>query len=131
MNLDTKSRKEIGALGERATGIYLERRGFRIEGKNIAKKTGEIDVLARKGKSLHFVEVKTLVCEEFPDPASRDDRYDPSANLHPMKIRKVARTAEWLVTERQWEGDWQVGAALVWIRRRDGMARVEYLPQIL
>jgi len=46
-------------------------------------------------------------------------------------VRKVARTAEWYVMEKDWEGDWQVDGCLVWLRRRDGMARVRYLPQIV
>ena len=28
-------------------------------------------------------------------------------------------------------GEWQVDGTLVWLRRRDGMARVSYLPQIV
>jgi len=131
MDLNAFRRKETGNSGEEAVAIYLKREGFRIIGRNIARKTGEIDVLAQKGNTLHFVEVKTLSCDEFPEEGSGEDRYDPADNLHPYKIRKVARTAEWYVAEKDWEGEWQVDGALVWIRRRDGEVRVEYLPQIL
>lgn len=124
------SRKETGDIGEEATARYLKEQGFKVIGRNIARKTGEIDVLAEKGGVLHFVEVKTLSCREFPDSAWEGDRYDPSANLHGYKIRKVVRTAEWIVAERDFEGEWQVDGALVWLRERDGVAQVEYLPQI-
>lgn len=128
------SKKEIGALGEEVACEYLKRRGFRIVDRNVARKTGELDVIAQKGDTLHFVEVKTLTCVQFPEnlPAVEDaDEYDPSLNLHEYKIRKVARTAEWYVANVDWEGEWQVDGALVWLRGRDGMARVRYLPQIL
>jgi putative endonuclease len=124
------SNKETGDRGEDAATHYLKEQGFKVIGRNITRKTGEIDVLAEKGGVLHFVEVKTLSCREFPDSTGEGDRYDPSANLHGYKIRKVVRTAEWIVAERDFEGEWQVDGALVWLRERDGVAQVEYLPQI-
>ncbi len=131
MNLDGASKKEIGDSGEKEVVRELERHGFKLVGRNIARKTGEIDVLMRKGDTLHFIEVKTLTCEELPDLEAVGDRYDPSANLHEAKIRKVARTAEWIVAEKDWEGEWQVDGALVWLRARDGAAKVLHLPQIV
>lgn len=131
MDVNSASRKEIGALGEKIAEEYLKRHGFKIEERNLARKTGELDRVASKDGTLHIVEVKTMVGEEFPRDDDTDDGYDPAVNLHEYKIRKVARTAEWYVAEREWEGDWQVDGLLVWIRRRDGMAKVRYLPQIL
>ena len=131
MDLSSISRKEAGALGERVAAHYLSERGFEIVGRNITRKTGEVDIIARKDDTLHFVEVKSIVCEALPDPQGKQDEYDPSANLHEAKIRKVARTAEWYTAERDWEGDWQVDGCLVWLRRTDGMAHVSYLPQIV
>jgi putative endonuclease len=125
------SRKDIGNLGEKVAAEYLRRRGMRIVGRNIARKTGEIDIIARQRETLHFVEVKSILCVQFPDDAAQEDAYDPTANLHEAKIRRVARTSEWYVANTQWEGEWQLDAVLVWLRKRDGMARVRYLPQIL
>lgn len=130
MDLTKSSRKDIGALGEKVVAEYLRRQGMRIIDRNVARKTGEIDLIARKGNTLHFVEVKSILCDAFPND-EREDRYDPSANLHEAKIRKVARTSEWYVANIDWEGEWQVDGALVWLRRADGRARVRYLPQIL
>lgn len=125
------SRKEIGAYGERIAAHYLGKRGFTLIDQNVARKTGEIDVIMRTGDTLCFVEVKTILCREFPDPNAAQDEYDPSVNLHEYKIRKVARTAEWYVMNVGWEGEWQVDGCLVWLRARDGVAKVTYLPQIL
>ncbi len=131
MDVRSLTRGEVGALGERIAEEYLKRHGFRIEGRNIARKTGELDRVATKDGTLYIIEVKTVVCREFPKEEEGSDTYDPSANLHAYKIHKVARTAEWYVAERDWEGDWQVDGVLVWLRERDGMARVQHLPQIL
>jgi len=99
--------------------------------RNVARKTGELDLIAREGDTLHMVEVKTVLADEFPREQYAEDEYDPSLNLHEAKLRKVARTSEWYVLEKRWKGEWQVDGCLVWLRRRDGLARVRYLPQLL
>jgi putative endonuclease len=131
VDLTTKSRKEIGVLGERVAEAYLKKHGFEILERNLVKKLGELDIIVQKGETLHFIEVKTILCDELPVPRAADDRYDPSLNLHEAKVRKVARMGEWYVAEHEWEGEWQVDAVLVWLRRHDGMAQVSYLPQIV
>lgn len=131
MDLSTNTKKEVGALGEKVAAEYLRRHGFSIRDRNVARKTGELDLVAQLGDTLHFVEVKTVLADRFPDETAASDDYDPSLNLHDAKIRKVARTGEWYVLEKKWEGEWQVDGILVWLRRRDGMARVRYLPQIV
>lgn len=132
MDISSKTRKEVGALGEDVACEYLRRHGFSIRDRNFVRKTGELDVIAEKEDTLHFVEVKTVLAEDFPLAECKgEDRYDPSLNLHEAKVRKVARTGEWYVLEKKWEGEWQVDGCLVWLRRRDGVARVNYLPQIV
>ncbi len=131
MDISSKTRKEIGALGERIAAEYLKRHGFSIRDRNISRKTGELDIIAEKENTLHFVEVKTVLTNTFPLDANVEDAYDPSLNLHEMKIRKVARTGEWYALEKEWEGEWQIDGCLVWLRRSDGMAKVRYLPQIV
>ena len=131
MDLLSKTSKEVGALGEQLAEEYLRRHGFRVEGRNVARKTGELDLIARLGDTLHFIEVKTLLRDELPKMDEISDEYHPAENLHAYKIHKVARTAEWYVAEREWEGEWQVDGMLVWLRRRDGLARIRYLPQIV
>ncbi len=131
VDLSDKSRKEIGALGERIAADYVARHGMKIVDRNYTKKTGEIDLIAQEGETLHFIEVKTVLVNMFYDEYAGRDDYDPSVNLHGAKVRKVARTGEWYVMEKKWEGEWQVDGCLVWLRRRDGAARVQYLPQIV
>lgn len=131
MDLSAKSRKEVGTLGENVAAAYVRRHGMKVVDRNVARKTGELDLIAQEGETLHFIEVKTILSEEFPQEEGNRDEYDPSLNLHEAKVRKVARTAEWYVAEHEWEGEWQVDGCLVWIRRRDGMAKVRFLPQIV
>lgn len=132
MDISSWSRKEVGNLGESVVCEYLRRHGFTIRDRNYTKKTGELDIIAEKEDTLHFVEVKTVLADDFPLAENKgEDAYDPSLNLHEAKVRKVARTGEWYVLEKKWGGEWRVDGALVWLRRRDGIARINYLPQIV
>jgi putative endonuclease len=128
--MQTLTTKDTGTLGETLAAEYLRRHDFSILGRNIARKTGEIDILAKKDDTLHFIEVKSLLCRYFPFPDSRD-RYTPADNLHSYKIQKVIRTAQWIIAEMGWEGEWQVDGVLVWLRERDKRGLVRYIPQIL
>ncbi|MFA6414821.1 MAG: YraN family protein [Candidatus Paceibacterota bacterium] len=131
MDISSLTRKEVGALGEKVAAEYLRRHGFTIRDRNVARKTGELDLIAEAEDTLHFVEVKTILANEFPREGNTKDDYDPSLNLHEAKVRRVARTGEWYVLEKGWEGEWQVDGCLVWMRRRDGRCLVSYLPQIV
>jgi putative endonuclease len=50
--------RALGQAGERAAARFLERRGLVILAKNLRSRLGEIDLLARDGSTLVFVEVK-------------------------------------------------------------------------
>ncbi|MEW6227578.1 MAG: YraN family protein [Bacillota bacterium] len=52
-------RKELGVRGEDIAVRHLESLGFEILERNFRCKAGEIDVVARKGNLVAFVEVKT------------------------------------------------------------------------
>jgi putative endonuclease len=50
----------IGARGELLACEHLLRRGFRILARNVRTRGGEIDLIAVKGATLVFAEVKTV-----------------------------------------------------------------------
>jgi Holliday junction resolvase-like predicted endonuclease len=142
MHIADLSKKDIGALGESVTAEYLRRLGFEIVARNEVRKSGEIDLIASENHILHFVEVKSMVCLEWPAAhrvrgslslrsRSQQGSYSPAMNLHEAKIRKVVRTSQWYMATIGWKGEWQVDGALIWFRQADGMAKVQYLPQIV
>lgn len=47
-----------GRMAETMTGLYLRLCGYRILGRNVRTPLGEIDIIARRGHVLRFVEVK-------------------------------------------------------------------------
>ncbi|MFZ5639925.1 MAG: YraN family protein [Bacillota bacterium] len=52
-------KKELGQAGEEAAVNFLTKNGYKILTRNFRCRSGEIDIIARDGDYLVFVEVKT------------------------------------------------------------------------
>ncbi|MBM4142321.1 MAG: YraN family protein [Lentisphaerae bacterium] len=66
---------ESGLWGEAVAARALRRKGWRILGRRVrVDARDEIDIVARDGKALVFVEVKTRAREEFGRPLEAVDR---------------------------------------------------------
>ena len=50
---------QLGPIGETVAAVYLRRRGYRVLDRNVRTRRGEIDLVARRGDELVFVEVKS------------------------------------------------------------------------
>src|ERR1051326_6403966 len=86
-------RRQIGNIGESIACQFLEKRGFTIVERNYNKPWGEIDVIATKGQTVRFIEVKS-VSRDTESMVTRESHYSPEEMAHSSKLQKVARTAE-------------------------------------
>ena len=78
-------RSDIGPAGERLAARFLRKQlGYRILRRNCRSKLGEIDLIARDGNEVVFVEVKTRSSRTWGDP---------EAAVTPAKRRKLCRAA--------------------------------------
>lgn len=62
------SGRRVGERGERLGAAFLERAGWRILDRNFRVGHGEIDLVARCGEVVAFVEVKTRSGDGFGHP---------------------------------------------------------------
>ena len=60
-------RKSLGTWGEEQATRYLRLHGYSILERNFSCRAGELDIVAKKGKFLVFVEVKTRKNAEFAE----------------------------------------------------------------
>ena len=120
---------EVGRLGEALAVVFLERRGYRIIARNYRKKHGEIDIVAKKGGVLHFVEVKAGAFSR--EMISRENRLDPTDNATRRKMRKVVRTAESFMLEHDVKGDIQIDLVVVYMDMRTRRARCVLYEQVV
>lgn len=67
-------KKKFGAWGEEVAVKYLIEKGFTILMRNFRAERGEIDIIAREGNFVVFVEVKTGRSDKFGPPEERITR---------------------------------------------------------
>ena len=67
------NKREIGSGYEEMAAAYLIEQGYKIVARNFSGRRGEIDIIARDGEYLVFVEVKYRRDERQGSPAEAVD----------------------------------------------------------
>lgn len=124
------SRADIGAFGEKIASEFLEKKGFRIIEKNYRKPWGEIDIVAKKGDVMRFVEVKT-VSREMGTGVSREPSYEPEEMVHAFKLDKLSRVVETYMSANKLEMDYQIDVVTVLLDSKRRVARCRLYEQVL
>ena len=68
------NRAERGRAAEDAAAALLEAHGYRIVGRNVRLPGGEIDIIAREGDAIVFIEVKARASGTFGSAVQAVDR---------------------------------------------------------
>jgi putative endonuclease len=82
-----KSQPPINAMGDRGENLaakHLRNLGYKIIVRNFRCELGELDIIARDGRTLVFVEVKTRA---YDDPAPEDQVHESKQH----QLTKVAK----------------------------------------
>lgn len=83
--------RKIGSEKERLAGEYLKKQGFQVVEYNFTAKSGEIDIVAKEGEYLVFVEVKYR---------SSYRNGMPEETIHTHKIKRITNTAQYYMLRR-------------------------------
>jgi putative endonuclease len=135
INIDKRTEKrKLGDVGENIACDFLKSKGFEIVERNYLKKWGEIDIVARKGRVMRFVEVKSVNHETLmgleKDSASFQ-QIRPEENMHPGKIKRLARTIETYMLHKKLDCEFQLDLVTVKMNSQTRQARVELFENII
>ncbi|MGE5602883.1 MAG: YraN family protein [Nitrososphaerales archaeon] len=124
----TDTRKSLGRLGESLACEHLVRQGWTILGQNWRTRSGEIDIVARDGDWLVFVEVRTRRANRLGG-----DPYlgRPDDSVTPRKQLQLARMAEaYLYAARSiglsWKGPWRIDVVALELAEDGAVARLAH-----
>ena len=78
-------KREIGDIGEEMAVKKLKKLGYKIIERNFSCKMGEIDIIAKDGEYLVFVEVRLRTRSDYGRAAETVDKY---------KQKRIIKTAE-------------------------------------
>ncbi|MDE2435043.1 MAG: YraN family protein [Sphingomonadales bacterium] len=93
--MKTRAEREAqGRRGERLAAWYLQIKGWHIVGRRIKTPRGEVDIVARRGRTVAFIEVKWRA-----SAAERDEAIDH------WRLRRVVAAAEALTSRFVRDGD--------------------------
>ncbi len=136
-------KQKIGQIGEDCACEYLEKNGYKIIDRNYLKKWGEIDIVAQKGRKIHFVEVKSvsrslstqagLSSVTHVTDEKEKDGYRAEDNMHPWKLQRLSRVIQSYLLDKNIsdETEWQFNLATVYIDTNKRLSRVFLLEDIV
>jgi putative endonuclease len=120
--MPTQKRK-LGDLGEKLACKFLKSNDYSILKINYQKRIGEIDVVARSGEIIHFIEVKTRT------KASSEKYGLPQEAVNFHKKKRLIRTALFYLTEHRYSNDtnWQIDVIAIIIDKDRNMAKINHI----
>ncbi len=111
-------RRQLGDQGEDLAAAALQQQGYKILERNYVTPLGEIDLIARQGKVLVVVEVKTRRGSSFGAPQEA---------VHPGKQGRLRRLADYYLKAKRLTGT-PVRFDVVAVTLADNIPQVEIIP---
>ena len=112
-------RRETGILGEKLAKDFLEKQGFHIWETNYRCPEGEIDIVARQGDYLVFIEVRTKRSLEFGSPEE---------SITPAKMERLRNiAAHYLQDHDNLPPLWRIDVVAVELNQKGKPLRIELI----
>jgi putative endonuclease len=92
---------DTGRKAEAAARVYLEMRGFEILEQNWRLPGHEVDIIARKGGVVHFVEVRYR---------AKDEQGSGFDSITASKVKRMRNAAWAWVDENKYRGEYVLSA---------------------
>lgn len=134
MKLNRTNKQIVGELGESIAVKFLEKKGFVTVERNYRRKFGEIDIVTKKKGVIHFVEVKTVSCENLNEVGGGvSDSFRPEDNVHPQKLRRLSRAIRVYLSDSGMgeESGWQFDVVTVLLDEKSKIAKVKLIEDVI
>ena len=118
-------RMRLGSWGEQVAGRFLQDQGYQIVSTNYRCAFGEVDIVAKEGEELVFVEVRTRRESSF---------VSPEESLSKHKLRRLSAACQVYLQQHSMESaQWRVDLVSIYLKpgqnRRVG--RISQLRHVL
>lgn len=100
------NRRQIGSEQENKAVQYLEEQGYKIEARNYWTRFAELDIVAREGDYLCFVEVKYRSSSRYGAP---------EGVITPRKMQRMGKAAMFYLCEKKVSPDTPVRFDVIFI----------------
>jgi putative endonuclease len=98
----------IGASGEDIATEYVQKQGYTVLERNFRCKLGEIDIIAKDGAQMVFVEVKTRTSSLFGTPLEAITR---------KKLLSLVKSAEYYLLTNKLGQNYRIDAVEIVMRK--------------
>jgi len=108
----------LGEMGESIAVTFLKGEGFTIVERNFTCVCGELDIIAREGRTIVFVEVK----------CRRNRSYGPpQLAVTPFKQRQISKAAlVWLSKKKLYDAEARFDVVAI-VLRKDDLPEIEHV----
>ncbi len=113
--------RSVGKIYEELAANYLKTQGYKVIAKNYQIRGGEIDIVAKEGNDLVFVEVKARYNDSFGQAIE---------SITPWKIQALLKTARFYVQKINW-GDKPYRFDLVAIDLVEGKPEIKLIKNVI
>ena len=113
------SRIELGRWGEGMAGRFLVEEGYQVLATNYRCQYGEVDIVARQGSDLVFVEVRTRQDEKLGAPEE---------SLTNAKVDHLVATCQDYVQKHGMENsEWRIDLVCVYVAPGRKLRRIQHV----
>lgn len=109
----------LGELGEELAAGFLIEKGYQIIQRNVFFRYGEIDIIARDGDEIVFVEVRTRTTGKLAPPET---------TVGPRKLRTLVRCAYAWVDSVRYLGFWRIDLVAITVTNTEN--KIEHIKTI-
>ncbi len=113
-------RRRLGQWGEKVAALHLEAQGLAILERNWRCRDGEIDLVARDGETVVFIEVKTRRGRDFGAPEEA---------LTSHKAAKLMQLGQQYMADCELDDvDWRIDLVAVELDGNGKLLRCDHIP---